>query len=448
MATVAGKPESWLTTGALLRLAVPAATASLLQNMYRPVDQVFVSWLGSEAQGALGACVFVLISLFGCAVLVSAGVGPLVARATGAGDRAAQGRHVGAGLVAAAGVAVSMAVVGGLLVSPVVAGLGLTGETAAHATLYLRVLLLTGAAIAFGPLVDSSFAALGNTTLPLVLQAGAVGLNIVLTPMFIYGLDLGVAGAALGSTVSQGLATGVGLYFLRQAVDLRWSHLGGGAAVLAAAIWRILRVGAPVSAGVILYAVVYWGMIATSLAPLGDDALAGLGIGFAGLEAFAWPLYLGCTVAVQSLVGRCLGAGRPDLAWRAVRILLGPQLVLGFGVALVFWFAGPSLMGWVAADDGAYRAGVLYALILAWSQPFVSIEALFEGVLAGSGDTRTLFWTTVPFNLLRVPVAWWLAIYLGYGVAGVWWTISATSVLKAGAKTVAVVAGRWARVRI
>ncbi|MFK7929917.1 MAG: MATE family efflux transporter, partial [Myxococcota bacterium] len=383
------EPEAWLRPVALLRLAVPAAAAALLHNLYRPVDQFFVSWLGSEAQAALGACVFVLIALYGCAVLVSAGVGPLVARAVGAADARNQAEHVATGLLGSAGVALAMAVAGWALVWPVVWGLGLTGETASHAALYLTVLLVTGAAIAVGPLVDACFVGLGNTTLPLVLQAIAVALNLGLTPLFIYGLDLGVAGAALGTTLSQGLATAAGLWFLRSAVGLRLEHLQRAWMELWPRARRVVRVGSPVAAGVILYAVVYWAMIATTLAPLGKDALAGLGIGFGGLEAFAWPLYLGCTVAVQSLVGRCLGAGRPDLAWLAIRRMLGPQLVLGFGVGAVFWFLGPTLVSGLAADEGALREGALYAIILAWSQPFVSLEALFEGVLAGSGDTTT-----------------------------------------------------------
>lgn len=441
-------PTSWLRPAALLRLAVPAATAAILQNAYRPLDQVFVAGLGAEAQGALGACTFVLIVLYGIAMAVAGGVGPLVGRATGRGDPTARAEHVGAGLVGAAGVAVLMVLVGSALITPIVAGLGLSGATAAHATLYLRVLLLTGAALAFGPVLDSAFAAVGNTVLPLVLQGGIIAVNLVLTPILVYGLGLGTGGAALGSTIAQTLGVAVGLVLLVRAVDLRLEHVLAPIRTLLERVRRLVRIGLPVSAGVILYALVYWGMLATSISPLGPDVLAGLGLGFNGLETFAWPLFLGCTIAAQSLTGRFLGAGRPDLVWRALWRLVPAQLALGVGIGVLFLVAGPTLLGAVAADEGAAREAALYAMILAWSQPFVALEAISEGVLAGSGDTRTLFWTTVPFNLLRIPLAWFLAIHLGFGAAGVWWAINLTTGLKASLKAGMVLRGRWVAIKL
>jgi MATE family multidrug resistance protein len=145
------------------------------------------------------------------------------------------------------------------------------------------------------------------------------------------------------------------------------------------------------------------------------------------------------------MVGRCLGAGRPDLAWRAVRMMWMPNVALGVGCGLLFFFAGPTLVGWFADDPDAQREAVLYATVLAFSQPFVAMEAYGEGVLSGAGDTRAVFWSTVPFNLMRVPLAWWLAFPLGLGAAGVWWAINATTYAKAGAKTWLVVRGGWTR---
>ena len=72
--------------------------------------------------------------------------------------------------------------------------------------------------------------------------------------------------------------------------------------------------------------------------------------------------------------------------------------------------------------------------------------SLAEGVLTGSGDTRTLFFTTVPFNLLRIPLAWFLAIHLGLGPAGIWWAINLTTLLKSLLKAGVVARGRRALV--
>jgi MATE family multidrug resistance protein len=75
----------------------------------------------------------------------------------------------------------------------------------------------------------------------------------------------------------------------------------------------------------------------------------------------------------------------------------------------------------------------------------VAIEALSEGVLSGAGDTHKVFWGTVPFNLLRVPLAWWMAFPLGMGALGVWWAINLSSFLKALVKGAMVLEGSWVR---
>lgn len=441
-------PERWLTPGALLRLAGPAALGAILHNAYRPIDQLYASWLGKEAQGALGASVFVLIVAFGLCMLIAAGIGPLVGRATGAADPELRRSWIGTGLLGAGAVALVLAAVGVFAVEGIVALLGLTGASAELAVIYLRVLLITGIALPFGPVLDACFASMGNTTLPLMLQGVVVVLNVVLTPIFMFGLDLGIGGAALGSTLAQAIGVALGLWLLVRAVGLGLAQVLDGVARVGARLARIATIGLPVAMSTALYALVYWALIATSIAPLGDPVIAGLGVGFGALEAFSWPLYLGCSVAAASLVGRCLGAGRPDLAWRSVRLLLAPQLGLGFLVAAVFWFAGPTLSSVLAADADVAREAAVYALVLAWSQPFVSLESLMDGTLNGAGDTRASFWSTVPFNLVRVPLAWFLAFPMGLGAAGVWWAINATTVCKATTKGALVWHGRWSRLEL
>jgi MATE family multidrug resistance protein len=210
-------------------------------------------------------------------------------------------------------------------------------------------------------------------------------------------------------------------------------------------IGRVVRLGAPIAATTAMYALVYWALLATSISPLGPSVNAGLGVGFGVLEAVAWPVYLGLSVAVASIVGRRLGAGQPDEAWRAVRMLVGPSLGLGVLGGLLFTWIGPWVVHAFAADADAAREGTRYGLILAWSQPFVALEVFAEGVLAGAGDTGKVLWGTVPFNVLRVPLAWALSAPLGFGAACVWWAINATSMMKAAAKSALVWQGAWAR---
>lgn len=426
-----------VTARELLGLAGPAALATMLHQAFRPLDQYFVAAIGGDAQAALGATTFVSIVAYAGFVMVSAGAGPLVARAVGARDEGGQGRVLGSALVGAALVAAILVVVG-LVGAEAIAGLlGLEGAVHDMAATYVRTLFVAGVGLAFIPVVDATFHATGDTRLPLLFRVVALAINAVLTPTFIVVGGLGVAGAALGTAIAETVVAAVGLTLLIPRVGLRRSDLGLGE------LARIVRVGLPVAGGTAMYAGVYWVLLAVAIAPLGRDVTAGLGLGFNVLESFSWPMFWGAAVAVSSVVGRRLGAGEPREAWRAARMVAGPAAATGFGFSLLFWFAGPGLMTVWAADEGACREGVRYALILAWSQPFVALEAWSEGVLGGAGDTRKIFWGSVPFNLLRIPLAWALAFPLGWGAAGVWWAINVTTLVKSTVKCAMVVHGGW-----
>lgn len=428
---------------AILRLAVPAALAAFLQHAFRPLDQLFVSSLGRDAQGAIGSTTFVVILVWALFVLISGGVGPLVARATGRKDNEARARVIATGLLLISMVYVAVGIAVVLGAGSISTMLGLEGDIATLTTTYLRVLYVTGFAMAIGPVIDAAMIGMGNTVLPLILQSIVLGINACLTSFFIFYMEWGVAGAALGTTIAQAFGVAVGLWFLIRMTGLRRAHLGFGPLVR-----KIMRIGAPLAMGTAMYALVYWALLATSVSKMGPEVNAALGIGFSGLEAMSWPLYMGVSVAVSSIIGRALGAGQPEQAWRTIRVVFWPQLLLGTIAGSIFYFFGPDIVGVFAADDEVLQHAALYATILAWSQPFIALEALFEGVMSGAGDTKRVFWGTVPFNIMRVPLAWVLAFPLGWHAAGIWWAINLTTYFKAGVKGWMVYRGEWSRIQL
>ena len=268
-------------------LRFPAALAALLQHAFRPLDQLYVSWLGRDAQGALGATTFVVILVWASFGLISAGVGPLVARATGKGNTAERAHIIGVGLVSAVVIYLGVFVVVLFGADGMVAALGLKGEIASHASTYLRVLYLTGFALALTPLIDAALIAMGNTILPLCLQAGVLLINGVLTPLFIFYFDMGVGGAALGTTIAQTFGVAAGLIILFRKAGIGRRHLR-----IDSRFKRIFRIGLPMAISTAMYSLVYWALLGTSVSKLGSEVNAALGIGFSGLEAMSWERYI------------------------------------------------------------------------------------------------------------------------------------------------------------
>ncbi len=422
---------------------MPAALSVILNNAFRVIDQYFVQWIGTAAQAAIGSCTFVLIAFFALYSVVSAGAGPLLARAIGAQDAAAQGRIFGRSLVGAVVIGVVVLLLCGFGAGAIVATLGLEGEAAAEAETYLRWLALAGLPLTLSPLVDAAFISMGRAGQMMGLQVVATVLNGLLNWLFIYELGMGIKGAALASGLSRGVALVPGFWLLFRALRPTWADFG-----VDGELYRVVRVGLPIGLNTGFYAGVYWALLHWAISPLGPEVNAALGIGFSALEGFTWPLFHGISLAVASLVGRHLGAGQPDQAMKAVRLGLPIATAAGLGSALVFYFGAEPLCGVFTEDPAVLEQAVIYAHILAFSQLFVAWEALSEGVLGGAGDTRTVLWWSAPLNLLRVPLGWALALPLGLGAAGVWWAINLTTCAKAMGKGQAVLRGRWTRLEV
>jgi len=249
-------------------------------------------------------------------------------------------------------------------------------------------------------------------------------------------------GAALASNASRAVATALGLWLLRRTTGLELGELRFRRELV-----RVLRVGYPMALGVATYALVYWAVLKTAISPLGPHVNAALGIGFSALEGVTWPIFHGLSLAVASLVGRYLGAERPDLAKETIRRALPVSVVAGLAASAAFWLGGSYLTGLFTEDPAVHRAATEYAVILAASQLFVALESLMEGVLAGAGDTRTVFLYSAPVNALRIPLAWLCAFPLGWGAAGIWWVMNVTTYAKTLGKAFAVLRGRWTEIK-
>ncbi|MGH8556220.1 MAG: MATE family efflux transporter [Methylococcales bacterium] len=432
-----------VSVSSLLRLSVPAAVSVVLNNAFKVIDQYSVQWLGKEAQAAVGSSTFILIGLFAIYSVVASGAGPLVARATGACDFELRRRIVGNALSGAFLIGIVILLMLGFGAPWICNGLGLRDDVLLLAVEYLKWLAIFGFPLVMAPLIDAVFISIGRTALVMALQMLATILNIVLNPVFIYQLDYGIAGAAIATGISRGVAVAIGFYVLWWQFQPRprdfWPDNS---------LRRIIHIGLPLSWGVALFALVYWALLKYAVSPLGPAVNAALGIGFSALEGFTWPVFWGLSMGVASLIGRYLGAGQLDQAKRTIRLAFPLMSMLGLSAVLIFWFGAESLCGIFSDDPAVLREAILYARILAFSQLFVAYECLAEAVLEGSGDTRPILYWSAPWNLLRVPFSWYFAIHLGLGPAAIWWVINISTVIKAAGKWSAVLRGNWQTIRV
>lgn len=431
--------------GEAFRLAWPATLALLLHSGYRVNDQYWIQGLGASAQAALGVDSFLLILNFAFITLVHAGALARTARATGAGDRSrlravySTALRLGLAWFALVGAA-------GWLATPLLVRLlGAAGPVAPLARDYLRPIYVCLPLLGAKPLLDGIFIGRGDTRTPMLLSAASVGLNFLLNPLFIFGWGplpgLGIAGAACATVLARGAAAAAAAALLaRQGLPPAWRS-----PFLFAEARRIVAIGAPVALSTGGYALVFVGVLKTTIEPFGETVQAGLGVAFNGVEAISYCGLMGPAVAASSMVGRRLGAGDPAGARAAVRACLGLSSAVAAVFTAAFLLVPEGLAGLYTRNPEVLHQAALYLWVVGWTQVVTAAQAVFEQALAGAGHTLGMSIFNMAGNGVRIPGAWFLAHGLGMGPAGAWWAMNFSNVLKLGAILVIYGAGRWQR---
>ena len=432
----------------ILALAIPAAGSTLVPVIHRMVDMAWIRGLGTEAVAALGISTISVWLFAAVTWFVSMGLTALVARYVGALRREAAG-YVGAqGLRWSIALGLLCAGIG-YLIAPVVFRLGGAEDAVRDLGItYTRIYWAGGVFVLMHVASDSIFRAHGNTRTPFKIAVVTLVLNVVLDPLFIWGWGpiprMEVAGAALATVLAAAAGAGLSCLALLRHRHLRRAHPGDDALRLDATtrigragllgldlgvFRRIARVGSPTMTASLLFNVILLEMMRIAEAAGGAPAQAGLTIGHTG-EGVAFVACLGWSAAASSLVGRHLGAGQPKAAERAAwRACLQCGLLnLVYAVALVL-FADEIASIWAKGAE-AQAHGASYFRIVAWCLLPQAYELVLDGAFGGAGMTVPPMLVGVSLAAARVPLAWWAAFDLGWGVEGIWIVIAVTAAVR------------------
>ncbi|MGH7162610.1 MAG: MATE family efflux transporter, partial [Planctomycetota bacterium] len=155
----------------------------------------------------------------------------------------------------------------------------------------------------------------------------------------------------------------------------------------------------------------------------------------------------GCAAAAAVIVGQCLGARDPLRAhagaWTAVRLAVW----LAGAWGLLLFLLPFDAVDLLSPDARTTAHAVDYFSITACSFAFMAVELVLEGAFSGAGDTLPPMLLGLPLTLLRIPAAILLARTAGWGVAGVFWAITWTSVARGLLLALWFARGRWVRGR-
>jgi len=418
--------------GVLWRLGWPVALSTSTVTLLTLVNLFWIGHLGTTALAAVSVCGNILFIVFGLSNIVHTGALAIVSRRVGERSltEAFQATRNGVLLGGALGVVVGIA---GYVTAPaVIRFFGAGAEVEAIAISYLRLMYVGQIPLFVGVALSACYQAAGDTRTPMLINLGVVLANVVADPFFIFepgrisagGLSLGwlgwgVDGAAIAAVLTSfaGCAVFLTLSVIRQRPFAPPAH--ALATIVPAELWRMLRIGTPASIGMVARPLSTF-LLLKVIASFGTTAIAAFGI---AMRSFGinWIPYSGIYVAVSALVGQSLGAHRVREAERVVHRGLAVTTALGVLFCVLYYAGARSIM--LAFDDNpeVVAAGESFLKLIALSFLFSGPMLPLGSAMNGAGDTKPPMIVAFVANwLVKLPLAYALALPLGYGVDGVW----------------------------
>ncbi len=386
---------------------------------------VFVAGLiGPEIQAAVGfvSLLYFFVIIIGNAIGI--GTVALVSRAIGGGDFGRALEVARQSLLFGLLVAVLVSLGGLVFYRQIVALAGLPTEIREIAETFLRIFAVALGANYLLLISNALFRASGAVKKPLVTMFFVMVLNVVGDFALVFGWwiipPLGYPGIAIATAASVVGGMAINFVFLRRT---QWRAVTrGGWVPVSGTIGQIIRLGWPAAmlqiawnAGtIVLYNI---------LGRLGQESITALAAIANGLriEAMIFLPAFALNMTASVLIGQNLGAGRPDRAERVGWRIAAAGIVALSLMAVVVFLRAEDFAALVARDPAVLAETASYLRFNMIGQPFIALSLSLAGALQGAGDTRGTMWVIViAMWLIRLPLAWVLALPLGYGATGVW----------------------------
>lgn len=202
----------------LIRFSVPAIVGMMVNSLYNVVDRIFIGNapdLGANGLAGITIAFPIMIVLMSIGIMFGMGGATMFSLKMGEGEKDTAAHILGNAFFMLGASGLLFVLLGQIFLRPILTGFGASETVLPYAMEYMRVIFL-GAIFHIGSMGLNNFIrADGNPKVAMITMFFGAGLNIVLDPIFIYGLKMGMAGAALATIISQACAyTWVLAYFL------------------------------------------------------------------------------------------------------------------------------------------------------------------------------------------------------------------------------------------
>ena len=398
---------------ALLAMGIPTMIGMLVNAFYNLVDAYFVGGLGESQMGAISVVYPLGQVVVGLGLLFGNGAASYISRLLGRGDKENADKVASTALYSSVSAGAVIIIISMVFLYPILKLLGATDSilpfAATYASLYIVSCIFNVFNVTMNNIVTSEGAA--KTTM-CALLTGAV-LNIALDPLFIYVFNLGVAGAAIATAISQAVSTCVYLTYIFRKKSVFHFRVKD-CTYTKETMSEIFKIGIPTLVFQILTSVSI-SLINNAAGDYGDSAIAGMGV-VTRLISMGSLSVFGFIKGFQPIAGYSYGAKKFDRLREAIKtsILWSTVFCVIFGVILAL-FPTAIVSQFTKGDAEMIRIGaaslrangisiMLFGFYTVYSSLFLALGKGREGFILGACRQGICF---IPVILL-LPIVWGL----------------------------------------
>lgn len=369
--------------GKLFIFALPLMGSGILELMFNAADIIVVGrFTGAEALAAVGATSTLITSLVNIFMGVAVGVNVLAAQYYGAGDRKNVEETVHTSILLGFFCGFCILVVGILFAENFLKMMSTPDDILGQAVLYMRIYFLGMPAFMVYNFGAALLRATGDTKRPLYFLFAAGALNVALNLLFVIAFQMGVAGVALATAISQTVSAALIIRCLRKEkgvchLEFRKLHMQREKAL------RILKIGVPAGVQSGIFSISNL-MVQSAVNSFGSIAVAGI-TAASNIEGFVYTAMSAVYQTALSFISQNMGAKNYQRESRILQLCLGIVAAIGLVIGNGTLLFGKELLGIYSSNQEVVAYGLMRMEVVCTTYFLCGIMDVIVGSLRGMG---------------------------------------------------------------
>ena len=433
---------------AIILLAIPMILEMVMESLFAVVDIYFVGKISEEAIGVVGLTESVMMIVYSLAIGLMTAAMAMVARRIGEKNPEGGSIVTVQAIILAIVISVIIGITGVVFAEDILRLMGGSEKLISEGVGFTKIMFATNIVIILIFMLNGVFRGSGNAAIAMRVLWLSNGLNIILDPLFIFGIgpfpEMGVQGAAVATTIGRGTGVLLQLYILfngKSIIKIAARHLR----VAFDIIWNIIKLSSG-SAIQFLIASASWLFIMWIISNnFSEEVLAGYVISIRVIIFTILPSW-GLANAAATLVGQNLGANQPERAEKSVWTSAFYNMLFLLFISIIFSIFANPIIGIFSENPNVIDAGTTSLRIICAGYVFFAYGMVISQAFNGAGDTFTpTVINIIAFWMIQIPLAYYLA---KYGTEGVYIAVAFAESILAVISILVFRKGHWKKVKI